>query len=181
MKTATPLHYQIQGETFGARGCPSCTCNPDDYGKSANNNTTPNHPAWRVSGYAIERGKVQDIDISKIILLSLSQPTENGQWQEVILIDQKATDSQIVALLEVFEDHLDSIPAEVESHLRQKRAIYRVPMTYTKQENQPMLNLSFSPDTAVIIRESAGQSQTVLKPWTYRGPMALRETFERRR
>lgn len=180
MKTATPLHYKIQGETFGARGCSSCTCdpcNPCHCGRSDSNNT----PAWRVSGCAIEHGKVQDIDISKLFLLSLSQPTENGQWQEVILIDQKATDTQIVALLEVFEDHLESMPAEVESHLRQKRAVYRVPMTYTKQENQPMLNLSFSPDTAVIIRESAGQSQTVLKPWTYHGPMALRETFDRRR
>ena len=64
----------VQGRFFGARdstcSCDPCDCNPCSCGDARQ----PDLPAWRVSGCFIESGTVGEIDLSRLVLLSLAQP-----------------------------------------------------------------------------------------------------------
>jgi hypothetical protein len=138
----------------------------------------PNYPLWRVSGYLVRSGKIHDVDVTAHLILSLTQPVQEGQtdaWQEVILIDDRATDEQVAALLDLFEERLESVPAEVTFLPETPRAVYRASMKSIPGENNPTLHVDFTPDEARLIR---GTDDQPLRAWKYDGPMALRETFD---
>jgi hypothetical protein len=174
--TATKMQYQIQGEAFGARGCSSsCTCNPCNCNPCNCAGRQPDYPRWRVNGYALQGGQVADVDISHRLILSLAQPRNehelSGAWSEVILVDNQATDEQIATLLELFEVRLTSIPAELGLYRVRQRAVYKVPMQYTRQDNITQLSLSFHPERDQLVRN--GDAQVPTRAWDYQGPMAI--------
>lgn len=141
----------------------------------------PNYPLWRVSGYLVRSGEIHDVDVTAHLILSLTQPVQEGQtdaWQEVILVDDRATDKQVAALLDLFEERLESVPAEVTSLPSTKRAVYRVSMNYTPGETNPTLHVDFTPDPQRLIRGSSDLDQEPIRAWHYDGLMALRETFD---
>ncbi len=136
------------------------------------------YPRWRVSGYHVTRGEGQECDISELTILSLAQPViegDNAHWQEVLLVDSKATHEQITALLTQLEGHLESMPAEVGTYPRVLRSVYQVPLEYRKQNNERHLYAHFIPEEAICIRQ--GVDHSTLRSWGYAGPMALREAI----
>lgn len=168
------------GETFGARGCvSSCSCDPcdcDPCGCGDSHHEGPNYPRWRVSGYHIVTGEIQGLDVSRLTLLSLAQPMtegQNEQWQEVLLVDDRATREQIMALLMHYESQLESIPAEVEIHPDAQRAVYQVPLEYHKNDTELSLHVQFTPVVTACVRQ--GADHMMPRDWSYDGPMALRE------
>ncbi|MBO0783453.1 MAG: hypothetical protein J2P37_31975, partial [Ktedonobacteraceae bacterium] len=109
------------------------------------------------------------------IIIAVSQPVDEGDcshWQEVILVDEAAAESQVGDLLERFEAHLDSMPAEVEHRRSSRRAVYRASIAY----QEPLLSVSFSPDQAMLLREGGDSSQPP-RAWAYTGPVATRGNF----
>ena len=136
------------------------------------------YPRWRVSGYHITSGEVQGCDISGLTILGLAQPViegDNAHWQEILLVDNRATHKQITALLTQLESHLESMPAEVGAYPHVLRAIYQVPLIYFKQNDERHLCVSFTPEEAICIRPGADDHR--LRSWHYEGAMALRETM----
>ncbi|GHO70548.1 hypothetical protein KSC_094400 [Ktedonobacter sp. SOSP1-52] len=165
--------YVMQGENFGARGCSGCTCDPCDC-NPCNCGDGVAIPRWRVSGYFVEKGELEALDVSGLLILSLAQPcgeSEAGAWQEVLLIDSRASISQAAALLNAFEARLASIPAEIGTHFSGQRSVYQVPMSYHRDEQRSWLEVEFMPEQALPLRESA---ESLFKEWRYSGPMALR-------
>jgi hypothetical protein len=188
--------FTIKGDFFGARGgscsCDPCDCNPCTCGDSVHGENEPSYPLWRVSGYLVRTGLIHSVDVSDHLILSLTQPVHEGKadaWQEVILVDDAATNEQITALLEVFEDRLDSVPAEVRALAQgtgltpTKRVVYRTSMNYIPGEKNPTLHVDFTPDQKPW-REAQGLQGTndlndqPVRAWHYHGPTALRETFD---
>ncbi len=119
---------------------------------------------------------MQGLDVSGLTLLSLAQPTTEGQnehWQEVLLVDGKATREQIMALLMQFEGQLESMPAEVGTYPHTQRAVYQVPLEYTNEKNELSLHVQFTPVATACVRQ--GADHVTLHNWSYDGRMALRE------
>lgn len=168
--------YLVEGEAFGARGCSGCTCDPCDC-NPCNCGDGVAIPGWRVSGYVLEQGQIEGLDVSKLLILSLAQPCEereDGIWQEVILIDSRASLKQVAALLTVFEARLESIPAEIGTEAPLQRSVYLVPMRCRDDERGILLEVEHATEYAIPIREYAGSK---LREWCYVGPMALRGPF----
>ncbi len=185
MRVATFPRLKIVGETFGARGCASsCSCDPCDCnpcGCGDEQHEGPNYPAWRVNGYYIAIGEIKDLDVSNLTLLSLAQPVKEGdnqRWQEVLLVESRATREQVVALLAQFEGQLESMPAEVGTYAHTLRPVYQTPLAYVHRKDGLSLQVRFTPETATLIRKGAASSP--IRDWSYDGPMALRETINDR-
>lgn len=181
MTVTTPQQYRVLGAAFGARrdscSCNPCDCNPCQCGDGVNGTNGPDYPVWRASGYVVSKGEVQSVDISGLLIVSVTQPVQEGRvdaWQEVILVDDTATDAQITALLSVFEQRLDSVPAEVGTLPEAQRAVYRATMAYTATGENPITRISFSPALAALVRAEADFSAENVRAWNYEGPMALR-------
>ncbi len=179
LKIETFTRLKIVGETFGARGCSSsCSCDPCDCnpcGCGSSHHAGPNYPRWRVSGYHITAGKIQGVDVSGFTFLSLAQPDQEGDnahWQEILLVDSKATHAQTMALLARFEEQLEGMPAEVGAYVHVLRAVYQVPFLYSHQQSELSLSAHFVPAEATLIRQGTGHAP--LRAWSYDGPMALR-------
>ena len=118
----------VKGQIFGARrdscSCDPCDCNPCKCGDSL----VPNYPGWRVSGYFVKSGTFNKQQLSEHLLLSLALPEWEGShdgWQEVLLVEKTASPELVHALLTVFESELESMPAEIGTQSKVKRAIYR--------------------------------------------------------
>ena len=174
MTTELQRRYQIKGAAFGARGC-SCSCNPCDCNPcTCGDEMRP--PRWRVSGCYIQSGTIDGKDASGLLLLSLAQPVEKRStiWQETLLVDKNATEEQITTLLSIFEDQLESLPAEIETRILTKKAVYRTSMHYTTESGEPQLQIAFVPDAITRIRAGIA---VLPQPWSYQGPMALRDHF----
>lgn len=186
MATAVQQRYSVKGDVFGARGeragsscsCDPCDCNPCTCGSSVYG--PPNYPLWRVSGYLVRVGSIHDVDVTEHLVLSLTQPVHPDQtdaWQEVILVDEKASNEQIAALLDVFEDRLESVPAEVTSLPSTKRAVYRASINYTAGGTNPVLHVDFTPNQQPW-RKAQDLDQQPARAWHYDGLMAFRGTFD---
>ncbi|GCE31666.1 hypothetical protein KDA_71500 [Dictyobacter alpinus] len=185
MITVIQQKYLLQGAVFGARGdscsCNPCDCNPCKCADGVRGNDGLSYPLWRVSGYYIETGTIQDIEVSDLSIMSLTQPVSvesNELWQEIFLIDARATSEQASALLSMFERQLDSVPAEVAPLPHTQRAVYRAQLAYhPAAEGNPTLHATFRPDQPSLLRASSDPQAYQARAWDYDGPMALRNTF----
>ncbi|MBE3560100.1 MAG: DUF1326 domain-containing protein [Ktedonobacteraceae bacterium] len=176
MPAKLQLRYKVKGMAFGARDC-DCPCDPCDCDPCECER--PGRPVrWRVSGYHIETGTIDGSDVSDMLLLSLSQAAgegSNAPWQEIVLIDERATAEQISTLLDIFRDHLKSMPAEITAPAATRKAVYALPMSYTMGADGPRLHVEFAPERARLVQDGAPRQTP--PAWRYDGPMALREHF----
>lgn len=167
----------VKGSFFGARGgscsCNPCNCNPCHCGDAA----FPNPPLWRVSGCAIEEGQAGTIDLAHLVVLALSLPRgeEDGSWEEVLLLDRRATPEQQAVLLALFDDELDSLPAELGPQPRVRRAAYSTDLVYQAHATRPHLHIDLMPATLTLVRAGEKNERAWSPVWSYDGPMALQE------
>jgi hypothetical protein len=132
-----------------------------------------------VSGCVIEEGGVGDTNLSHRVLLSLAQPDEEGVWEEILLVEHGATPEHIAGLLALFEEDLESLPAEIGPQPRSRRAVYRAPLTYLADATRPLLCATLTRDQITQVRQSEQHGRAFPHEWIYDGPMALRGTIER--
>ena len=165
----------VKVQLFGVRkdgcSCDPCDCNPCECG----DNLVPNVPSWRISGFFVQSGSYHDQSLSEELLLSLAQPEQEGSregWHEVLLVGKDLSLEQIHALLLIGEADLESMPAEVEALPRTTRSVYRASMEYQMTEKGPHLRVSFSPESANIVRK--GSRQHTVRAWTYDGAVHIR-------
>ncbi len=170
----------IKGATFGARGdscsCDPCDCDPCTCGDAL----IPNIPGWRVSGCSIQEGQMDSVDVAGTLLLSLALPAdEQGHfWQEVLLVDEQVSDKLLSALIPLLEDYLKSVPAEGQRLPAAQRAIYKLPIRAHERPEGPFVQVTFEPDSAMLLQEGAPGWQERLQPWSYDGLLRLRKNFE---
>jgi hypothetical protein len=177
--TTTPQTYQLKGSVFAAQAC-SCSCKPCTCGDHCPCPGADTYigPRWRFVGDHIEAGTVSGRDVSQRILLNLAQNSEEKaeDWNEVILIDDRATPDQVQTLLQMFERSQGSELAHPHRLPSAQRAVYLVPMRYMTINESPALSVTFSQNRGRLVQGNA--STPFFKEWTYNGPVAVQQPLE---
>jgi hypothetical protein len=108
-------------------------------------------------------------------LLNLAQTSEEKteDWNEVILIDDRATPDHVEALLQIFERSQGSELAHPRRIPSTQRPVYLVPMRYMIIDGSPALSVTFSQYGSRLFRGNA--STSFFKEWTYNGPVAVQQ------
>lgn len=168
-----------RGRLFGARGgscsCNPCDCNPCRCGDAA----FPNPPLWRLSGCAFEQGKAGEIDLAHLVVLSLALPRgdASGSWEEILLLDRRTTPEQQAILMALFEDELDSLPAELGPQPHARRAVYSTNLIYQADATRPHLSVDLTPATLTLVQAGVKREPGRETVWSYDGPVAWRDEF----
>jgi hypothetical protein len=92
---------------------------------------------WSFTGYHVRSGAVGDVDVSDLSLVSLVQIPGNvldGNWREVMFVDDRVTDEQHELLMDAFQGRLGGPLADLASLITDRVALYRVPIEYTISE-----------------------------------------------
>ena len=129
--------YEVEGRLLEV-----CNCNaicPCWVGLDPDNGTCDAILAW-----AVDRGTVQGVDVSdRIIGLAGHIPGNvfDGNWKVAVYVDDRCTDEQQGALLNVFTGKLGGAIADFAALMGEVLAVERVPITCTVREGEGLLKI----------------------------------------
>lgn len=134
VQTAT---YELEGRLLEV-----CNCNvlcPCWIGEDPDNGTCDSVVAW-----VIDRGTVEDVDVSGHILATAVYIPGNvlaGNWKEVVFVDDETTEEQQAAMLKVFTGQLGGPVADLAALTGEVVAVERTPITFTIEGGQGKLKI----------------------------------------
>ncbi|HEU0021547.1 MAG TPA: DUF1326 domain-containing protein [Dehalococcoidia bacterium] len=118
------MAYQIEGTLFEV-----CTCNvlcPCWVGEDPDNGTCDGLLGWRV-----DKGLIDGVDVAGITLVMMAHIPGNilqGNWRVMAYLDQKATEDQEEALMNVFTGKLGGPIADMAKLVGEIVGVERVPI-----------------------------------------------------
>ena len=118
-----------------------------------------------ILAWAVDRGTVQGVDVSdRIIGLSVHIPGNvlAGNWKAVVYVDDRCSDQQQEALLNVFTGKLGGAIADLAGLIGEVVAVERVPITCTVQEGQGVLTFGTVAEARLSGFKGATGSATTL-------------------
>lgn len=130
--------YEVEGRLLEV-----CNCNaicPCWVGQDPDAGTCDSILAW-----AVDRGSVRGVDVSdRIIGISVHIPGNvfAGKWKAVVYVDDRCSNEQQDALLQVFTGQLGGAIADLAALIGDVLAVERVPITCTVQEGEGLLKFS---------------------------------------
>lgn len=83
--------------------------------------------------YHLDKGEIRGLDVSNLSLVLVSQIPGNvlaGNWRVVLYVDDKATEEQRAALLDVFGGKLGGTPADLAALVGEIVAVHPVPIDH---------------------------------------------------
>ncbi|HET8909726.1 MAG TPA: DUF1326 domain-containing protein [Ktedonobacterales bacterium] len=83
--------------------------------------------------YHVDKGEIRGLDVSNLSLVLVSQIPGNvlaGNWRVVLYVDDKATEEQQSALLDVFGGKLGGTPADLAALVGEIVAVHPVPIDH---------------------------------------------------
>jgi hypothetical protein len=83
--------------------------------------------------YHVDKGEIRGLDVSNLSLVLVSQIPGNvlaGNWRVVLYVDDKATEEQRAALLDVFGGKLGGTPADLAALVGEIVAVHPVPIDH---------------------------------------------------
>ncbi len=83
--------------------------------------------------YHVDKGEIRGLDVSNLSLVLVSQIPGNvlaGNWRVVLYVDDKATEEQRAALLDVFGGKLGGTPADLAAIVGEIVAVHPVPIDH---------------------------------------------------
>lgn len=83
--------------------------------------------------YHVDNGEIRGLDVSNLSLVLVSQIPGNvlaGNWRVVLYVDDKATEEQRSALLDVFGGKLGGTPADLAALVGEIVAVHPVPIDH---------------------------------------------------
>jgi hypothetical protein len=119
--------YVLEGTLLEA-----CNCNvlcPCWIGEDPDNGTCDS-----VIAYHIDRGQISGVDVSGLTLLEAHHIPGNvlaGNWRQVILVDDRASDNQIRLLGDAFQGRLGGPLVDLAQLVGEVVAVERLPITFT--------------------------------------------------
>jgi hypothetical protein len=137
--TAEPASsgYQFQGTLLEACNCDVlCPC---WIGEDPDNGTCQS-----VLAYNLDQGTIRGVDVSGLTLAAVVFIPGNvlaGNWQQVVFIDDRATDEQADALLAAFGGALGGPLADLAQLVGDRRAVVRVPISHSIEEGRGTLHI----------------------------------------
>jgi hypothetical protein len=120
------MAYQVEGSLLEV-----CTCNvlcPCWVGEDPDGDTCDSALAWR-----IDQGTINGIDVSGRILAALVHIPGNvlkGNWRAAVYLDDKTTDQQQQAMLDVWTGKLGGPIADLAKLVGEVVSVERVPITF---------------------------------------------------
>jgi hypothetical protein len=94
--------------------------------------------------YHIDHGQVRGVDVSSLTVVQVSQIPGNilaGNWRVVFYIDDRATQAQRQALVDVFGGKLGGAPADLAKLYREVVAVHFVPIEDTVENGRGILRV----------------------------------------
>ncbi|MGH8966457.1 MAG: DUF1326 domain-containing protein [Actinomycetes bacterium] len=129
--------YELEGRLLEV-----CTCNtlcPCWVGEDPDGGTCEGLLGWYV-----DRGTVQGLDVSDRCVCASAHIPGNvlaGNWRAVILVDDRCTDEQHQALLNVFTGQLGGAVADLAALIGEVVAVERVPITFDVEEGKGYIKI----------------------------------------
>jgi hypothetical protein len=83
--------------------------------------------------YHVDKGEIRGLDVSNLSLVLVSQIPGNvlaGNWRVVLYVDDKASEEQRAALLDVFGGKLGGTPADLAALVGEIVAVHPVPIDH---------------------------------------------------
>ena len=131
------MSYQFQGTLLEACNCDVlCPC---WIGEDPDNGTCQS-----VIAYNLDRGTIRGVDVSGLTLAAVVFIPGNvlaGNWQQVVFIDDRATDEQADALAAAFGGALGGPLADLAQLVGDRRAVVRAPISHSIEEGRGTLTI----------------------------------------
>ena len=119
-----------------------------------------------ILAWAVDRGTVQGVDVSdRVIGLSVHIPGNvlAGNWKAVVYVDDRCTEAQQEALLNVFTGKLGGAIADLAALIGEVVAVERVPITCTVREGQGVLTFGTVAEARLSgFKGATGEATTLL-------------------
>ncbi|MHA6784188.1 DUF1326 domain-containing protein [Pseudonocardia saturnea] len=137
MTTTQSTTYDVQGRLLEV-----CTCNtlcPCWVGEDPDGGTCDS-----ILGWMVDRGTVQGVDVSdRCICASVHIPGNvlAGNWKAAVLVDDRCSDEQQAALLNVFTGQLGGAVADLAALIGEVVAVERVPITFDVVEGKGYIRI----------------------------------------
>lgn len=128
--TTTHMSYHLEGTMLEICSCAvPCPCfigeDPDG------------GECFGVIAFQLEKGEARGVDVSGLTLVNVAHIPGNalaGNWRSVLLVDSRADDQQVEALLDAFGGKLGGPLADLASLVGEVVAVERVAITHQAQE-----------------------------------------------
>jgi len=136
--TAQQTTYDLEGQLLEV-----CTCNilcPCWVGEDPDGDGTCDS----ILGWKVDRGTVQGVDVSdRCICASVHIPGNvlAGNWKAAVLVDDRCSEEQQTALLNVFTGQLGGAVADLAALIGEVVAVERVPITFDVQEGKGQIKI----------------------------------------
>jgi hypothetical protein len=137
MTTTQTTTYDVQGRLLEV-----CTCNtlcPCWVGEDPDGGTCDS-----ILGWMVDQGTVQGVDVSdRCLCVSVHIPGNvlAGNWKAAVLVDDRCTDEQQAALLNVFTGQLGGAVADLAALIGEVVAVERVPITFDVEEGKGYIRI----------------------------------------
>jgi len=126
MTTATEAGYQLEGSLLEVCSCDVlCPC---WIGEDPDQGTCDS-----VVAYHFDRGTIRGVDVGGLTLVSVVNIPGNvleGNWRQLVLIDDNATDEQADAMLDAFSGKLGGPLADLAQLVGERVAVERAPISH---------------------------------------------------
>jgi hypothetical protein len=126
MATATEVGYQLEGSLLEVCSCDVlCPC---WIGEDPDQGTCDS-----IVAYNFDSGSIRGVDVSGLTLVSAVNIPGNileGNWRQLVLIDDNATDEQADAMLDAFSGKLGGPLADLAQLVGERVAVERAPISH---------------------------------------------------
>ena len=126
MEAATQAGYQLEGSLLEVCSCDVlCPC---WIGEDPDQGTCDS-----VVAYHLDKGAIRGVDVSGLTLVSVVQIPGNvleGNWRQVVYIDDNASDEQADAMLDAFSGKLGGPLADLAQLIGERVAVERAPVSH---------------------------------------------------
>lgn len=126
MATATEVGYQLEGSLLEVCSCDVlCPC---WIGEDPDQGTCDS-----IVAYHFDSGTIRGVDVSGLTLVSAVNIPGNileGNWRQLVLIDDNATDEQADAMLDAFSGKLGGPLADLAQLVGERVAVERAPISH---------------------------------------------------
>ena len=155
---ATTQGYQLEGSLLEVCNCETlCPCwigdDPD------------NGYCQSVVAYNLVKGTINGIDVSGLTLIGVVHIPGNileGNWKQAVLVDDRATDEQMDAMLQCFGGALGGPLADLAQLIGEVVAVERAPITHTIEDGAGTLKVGDKVDCAMAPYRGPDGSITTL-------------------
>ncbi len=151
------MAYDLEGRMLEVCDCKAvCPC---WVGEDPDNGTCEGVIAWH-----IDKGTIDGTDVSGLtfaVVADIPGNVLNGNWRVVAYVDEKASEQQQEAILNVWTGKLGGPVADLAGLIGEVVAVERVPVTFTVQEGKGSFKLGGAVEAEMAPLEGATGTTTL--------------------